>query len=250
MFRVRRIRPIFAVFCLLGASLLSACEKPTSNVNIHGVNYSSDTFSYHVSDPAKPDSSGGGELIDPFGAGGTTCCVTLPKKWRTGIKVLVHTTHWLPQRPDGSLPEVKEEHLVEVPPYVDGKPGELWVLRAADGTVSVISSDFQPDHPKWPGKVKGWPVPSLEYRRERWEILKKHQEDFVQAYLSLLSELEKAPYSAARQAWDQAKQYEPSSLQGFAGPEDPKYIVYLKSHYLDELDDSKRDLKNLMDQKP
>ncbi|MFL6676562.1 MAG: DUF3304 domain-containing protein [Massilia sp.] len=46
-------------------------------------------------DPAKPDSSGGGELSDPFAAGGTTCCFSLPKKWRPGIKVRLHTTHLL-----------------------------------------------------------------------------------------------------------------------------------------------------------
>jgi hypothetical protein len=36
--------------------------------------------------------------------------------------------------------------------------GELWVLRGADGSMSVVSSDFQPDHPNWPGRVKDWPV--------------------------------------------------------------------------------------------
>jgi hypothetical protein len=230
--------------------VLSACEKPTSNVNIHGVNYSSDTFSYHVSDPAKPDSSGGGELIDPFGAGGTTCCVTLPNKWRTGIKVLVHTTHWLPQRPDGSLPEVKEEHLVEVPPYVDGKPGELWVLRAADGTVSVISSDFQPDHPKWPGKVKGWPVPSLEYQRERWELQRKHEAEGVELYLSFLDELKKDPLRRAKDAWDFRQKDDPGSLRGYAGPQDPRYQLMLKQEYEEGLERSRRLLQQVMETRP
>lgn len=67
--------------CLATVSMLCACEKSTVGVNLHGVNYSGQTFSYVVSDPAKPESGSGGELIDPFGAGGMTCCVTLPKVW-------------------------------------------------------------------------------------------------------------------------------------------------------------------------
>lgn len=202
--------------------LLSACEKPTVSVNLHGVNYTADTFSYAVADPANPD-SGGGELIDPFASGGTTCCVTLPKIWRPGIKLQVHTTHWVEKRAENSIKEFKGESIVEVPSYVDGKPGELWVLREADGKVSVISSDFQPDHPNWPGKAKGWPVPSLEYRRERWELYRKDRQLSVDTYRSLLDKLEKSPSARAKEAWAHAMEYERESLVGYEGPEDPRY---------------------------
>jgi hypothetical protein len=188
--------------------------------------------SYFERDPAAPDKSGGGgELIDAFAAGGATCCATLPRIWRPGVKVQVNTTHWLKKRPDGDLPEVKETHLVDVPPYVDGKPGELWVLRASDGHISVVSSDYQQDHPKWPGKVKGWPIPSLEYRRERWELIKNHEEGGVRTALSLLEQLEKDPQGRAETAWKFAEEYEQTAIEGFSGPSDPRYIVQLKKDY-------------------
>ncbi|MGZ8295076.1 MAG: DUF3304 domain-containing protein, partial [Telluria sp.] len=191
MFSSLQIRRLPLGACVLSACLLAGCEKAEVDVSLHGVNYGGDAFSYYVTDPTKPKTSGaGGELIEPFAAGGTTCCFTLPKKWRPGIKVEVRTTHWLPQKPDGSLPEVKQIHLVDVPVYANDSPGELWVLRAADGTLAVISSDLQPDHPNWPGKLKGWPIPSLEYRRERWALIRNHQETFVTAYMKLLDELE------------------------------------------------------------
>jgi hypothetical protein len=231
--------------------LLAGCEERTSvEVNVHGVNYSGNTFTFSVSDPATPDSSAGGGLIDPFGAGGIMCCVSLPKKWQPGIKVRVRTKHWLPKLPDGSLPEVKEEHVVEVPPYVDGKPGELWVLRGADGNVSVISSDFQPDHPKWPGKVKGWPVPSREYQLERWEIYRNHEEGGVKLYLSLLEELDKDPLARAKEDWEFTKKNEPTALAGFTGPEDPRYQLTLRKEYEEGLQRSKRLLKEVMEEKP
>ena len=237
---------------LLGMIALCGCEKPAVDidVNIHGVNYAGDAFSYHVIDPAKPESSAGGELINAFEAGGMTCCFTLPKVWRPGIKVRIETTHWLPKRPDNSLPEVKETHLVDVPRYPDGEPGELWVLRAADGSVSVVSSDFEPDHAKWPGKVKGWPVPSLEYRRERWELHRKHKEDFVRAYIALLEGLEKSPSTEVVKAWETSRQYDPSSLSGFSGPNDPRYIDALKREYAEGLEESQRDLKSFEEARP
>lgn len=245
MIRLRLVRA-----CLLGALLLSACEKPTVNVNLHGVNYTGDTFSYVVMDPMNPDQGSGGELIDPFGAGGTMCCATLPRKWRPGVKLEVRTTHWLKARPDGSLPEVRQVHVVDIPQYIDGKPGELWVLRNADESVSVVSSDVQPDHEKWPGKVKGWPLPSLEYQRERWELFRKHEEGGVELYLSLLAQLEKDPESRAKKSWEHSQQYYPAELSGFTGPNDPKYRDLLRREYEEGLERSHKLLKDVMDARP
>lgn len=244
------IRSLLVPVFMLCMSLLSGCEASTVNVNLHGVNYTIEPFTYMVMDPVKPDQISGGELIDSFAAGGTTCCATLPREWRPGIKLTVRTTHWLKARPDGSLPEIKQVHVVEVPKYVDGKPGELWVLRNADGSVSVVSSDLQPDHAQWPGKVKGWPVPSLEYRLERWEIFRKHEEGGVRLYLSLLKQLQKDPGKHAKESWEHTKENYPEDLVGFSGPSDPKYLDSLKKDYDEGLARSHRLLKDVMDAKP
>jgi hypothetical protein len=246
-----RLRQVLVlIYCCIGAVLLVACEKPTVSVNLHGVNYSGETFSYDVADPATPDKAAGGELIDPFGAGGTTCCVTLPRKWHPGIKLQVRTTHWLKKLSDGSLPEIKQQNLVDVPPYADGRPGELWVLRETDGKVSVISSDFQPDHAKWPGKMKGWPVPSLEYQRERWELYRKHEEGGVRLFQELLGQLEKSPKTETKEAWEYAKQYEPARIRNFSGPDDPRYFAQLKREYQEGLEHSRLRLKQIMLERP
>jgi hypothetical protein len=250
MFILFLTRSFLVLMWSLSASVLAGCEHPTVNVSVHGINYSGATFSYYVTDPTKPDSSGGGELIDPFAAGGTTCCFSLPKKWRPGIKVQVRTTHWLPKRPDGSLPEVKEENIVEVPPYVDGNPGELWVLRAVDGNLSVISSDFQPDHRKWPGKLKGWPVPSLEYRRERWDLMRNHEQQGIELYLSLLAQLEQDPQHRAEEEWEFSKKDNPAAIGSFSGPDDPRYLLSLKGEYEEGLRRSRKLLMEIEEAKP
>jgi hypothetical protein len=247
---VQSFRAFPALTFLLSTVFLAACEKPTVDVNLHGVNYTIDTFSYYVANPETPDKLDGGEMIDPFGAGGTTCCASLPRKWMPGLKLVLHTTHWKEDRVSKKLSEFKDKQIVEVPQYLDGKPGELWVLREADGKVSVISSDFQPDHPKWPGKVKGWPVPSLEYRRARWELYKQHEQGGVNLFLSLLKELEQEPHVRAHKAWNFSTENDPSELKGYSGPDDPRYIAFLRSDYERGLEQSKERLKRVMEERP
>jgi hypothetical protein len=227
---------------------LSQYRGSHASVSLHGVNYSDREFSYFIADPANPQKTIGGEHIAPFAGGGTTCCAVLPWKWKPGTKVRLTTTHWLKKLPDGSLPEVTEEHEVEVPEYAEA--GELWVIRDGDGKISVVASNVQPDHPGWPGKIKGWPVPSLEYQRERWELYRKHEASGVELYQSLLKKLEQDPEKEAREDWEYTKERNPTELAGFTGPEDPRYIQYLRKDYTDGLKRSKARLQAIMEAKP
>ncbi|MBD8528682.1 MULTISPECIES: DUF3304 domain-containing protein [unclassified Massilia] len=243
-------RSLLILACLICVSSLCGCEKRTVAVNVHGVNYTDNAFTYVVVDPENPAGSAGDGLIDPFAAGGTTCCAKLPRKWQPGIKLQVRTTHYLQQRPAETVVESRKLHIVEVPKYIDGTPGELWVLMNADGSVSVVSSDLQPDHAQWPGKIKGWPAPSIEYQRERWELYRKHEEGGVNLYLSLLEELKKEPGKHLKESWDHTKKRYPSDLVDFSGPNDPRYVAFLKKEYDEGLDRSRRLLKNVMEAKP
>lgn len=189
-------------------------------------------------------------MVEPFGAGGTMCCATLPRMWRPGIKLQVRTVRWVKRKSEGDAEEIQEEHAVVVPPYVDGKAGELWIVWNRDGTVDAISSDFQPDHPKWPGKVKGWPEPSLEYRRERWEIHMHHEEGGVRLYVALLDELDKEPAKHTREAWESHSKHEPEVLKSYSGPDDPKYAEYLREQYNEGLTYSRQRVQQLKEARP
>jgi hypothetical protein len=263
---IRLIRLSLLFLCALGT--LTGCTNKAVSVSIHGVNYTGEEFSYTVEDPSNRENRGGGETISPYGAGGTMCCYDLPGKWRPGLQVKVNLTRWLPEKPDGSTPEVNETHTTEVPPYADGKPGELWVLRNADGTVSVVSSNYQPDHEKWPGEVKGWPVPSLEYQRKRWDLYIEHAEGYVRLYQDMLSELEKSPDTRANDAWDYATKEAASYIEGmrtdanrfakekrdliarFSGPADPNFRAWLKKDYEKSLEKSELELRKLKEARP
>lgn len=272
LFSIRILRP--ALVGLLSLHLLTACAKGgVSGVNIHGVNYTDREFSYRVEDPANPDNHGGGEMVDAYSAGGTLCCYELPRKWRPGIQIQVHTIRWKDKLDDDvRVPreEIHEAHLVEVPEY-KGKPGELWVLLQSDGRVAVVSSDLQPDHPDWPGAIKGWPVPSLEYMRAQADMYIKAEEGDVKSFQEALAELETSPAKLAKEIWDgrqeeianfayrtrkdltqreKEAQKTREQLSKFTGPEDPGFIELLKSEYREALEYNLKSLAELRRNRP
>nr|WP_260115492.1 DUF3304 domain-containing protein [Pseudoduganella ginsengisoli] len=230
---------------LLVGSAHAGLGKSTVPVSVHGVNYSNEEFSYTVEDPTDAKNKAGGETINRFGAGGTMCCYDLPKQWKPGMQVKVNSTHWLPKQADGKIPEVKQSFLVEMPPYVDGKPGELWILRQVDGSVKVVSSDYQPDHEKWPGEVKGWPVPSNAYVQERQRLYLSLAESDVTSSKALLVELEKDPVLATEEAWKIRSKYSPKDLAGFVNASDPKFKEWLRDRYQRSLRLSEERVKRL-----
>lgn len=228
---------------------LSSLKREVS-VRIHGMNYPADPFTFVVTDPKDASNVGGGEHVGPFSAGGIMCCFKLPKKWKPGLKVQVRTTHWLPKNEKGELPEVEQTQTVEVPPYADGKAGELWVLRTAKDDIALVSSGLQPDHPQWPGKVKGWPVPSREYMRERWELQRQLAENSVNNFRRSIAKLALDPKAQRHSAWKVQKQYQSEEVAKFKGPDDPEYARYLKAEYDEGLRHSEALLNSLMREKP
>lgn len=238
------------IFLFALALMLSACEEKNIAVSLHGVNYSNNTFSFSVADVDNPELITGGEKVIRFSSGGTTCCAVIPRKWKAGIKLKIRTIYWQKLSQNEKLSEISQMHFVELPPYPDGEPGDLWVLRTAEGKIDIISSDFQPDHPKWPGAVKGWPVPSIEYMRERWEQIRKIKQGNVDLYVRLLNQLENEPEKHAKDAWEYAKKNGDKSLANFSGSNDPKYLNQLRVEYSLGLKDSEGELREILENKP
>ena len=239
--------------------LLTACavltpSKATSSngvsVSLHGVNYTDESFQYVVGDPKDPSNSGGGEHISPFSAGGTMCCYQLPKRWAPGIQVQVQATHWTKKGPEKKLEEITQVHMVELPRFPDREVGALWVLRTKEGAIELVFSNVQPDHPDWPGRVKGWPEPSLEYRRERWELYRYSAQSDVKLYQSLLSKLQSNPQQRLREVWERNQKSRNVDMSAFTGPEDPAFATYLKKDYLEGLKSSELKLEQVMKAKP
>jgi hypothetical protein len=237
-------------YCAIGFAPVIAIASDLISTNVHSVNYSGYEFTSWVEDPLNARNRGGGESVSPYSAGGIMCCYSLPERWHSGIQVTIHATHSFQTSPEAKLSEISETHTVEVPPYVDGKVGELWIIREGDGTYSVVSSDFQPNHEKWPGKVKGWPVPSLEYRRVKWDLLINLEEKYVKVYLDLLKNLDEDPQASARKAWTVQSKYQSETLKIYSGPDDERYLKFLKNDYQNGLSRSMKSLDGLRAHRP
>ncbi len=229
---------------------IGVCGNGTVPVSIHGVNYSGDDFSYVVEDPLDSSNKGGGESIGPYEAGGIMCCYSLPRTWRPGIQIKVQAVHSARLSPNKAGPDITETKIVEVPEYVDGKAGELWVVRAGDGALSVISSDFQPNHARWPGTVKGWPVPSLEYRRQRWGQYMKLAQGALDTANEALEELKTSPKKLVAESWALDQKYQPKSVQEFSGPDDVRYLEYVREGFEDMKRTSEKKVQRLLENRP
>lgn len=220
------------------------------SVSIHGVNYTADPFQFSVVDPRDKNNSGGGEHIGPYAAGGIVCCFSLPAKWSPGTIVEIHSKHWVPAEDGKGISAIETKHTVELPKYASGKAGELWVLRKSDGNLDVLSSDLQPSHPQWPGKIKGWPVPSRQFMLERWELERKYAKSDVKNYQKAIAELDNEPSALLQSEWEVDKKYRKEEAKTFNGPTDPSYLQYKKNSFTQGLRESESHLKDIMKGKP
>lgn len=98
---------------------------------------------------AKYEHSGDGAAIGvgPHGGGGgVSCCVTIPARWRPGIKMVVWHSNkdW--------QPESGVRQVVELPEYPDGRPGSIYLIFHSETEFELLSTIYAPGHPRWPGK--------------------------------------------------------------------------------------------------
>ena len=180
------LRNLFALGALIVTAACTAKPADTMiEVSVSGVNYTDQGFSYIFQDPNNDQIGAGGESVDPYSGGGTMCCYPLPKSWHPGLKIKVKLY-------DEHRMFVKDV-LAEIPPYPDGNPGQLWAALYPDGSVEAISSNFSPPHANWPGKIKGWPRPSIAYQRMLWQREVDLTKDFIENAHRLLSDRSTSP---------------------------------------------------------
>ena len=101
--------------------------------SIQALNYSSREVDYiAVENPGNTNSGGGGDSIRPYGQGGSICCFSVPEKWHADLKVVV--VYQL--SPDPTF----HRETVSIPPYPDGKGGDIWLIVYEDGSVGAVVS--------------------------------------------------------------------------------------------------------------
>ena len=231
---------------LLTSLVLAGCAKTsgTTSVSVTAINYTDQELNGALFEqPNDENQVAGGQPVRPFEGGGMMCCFSLPTKWKPGIKVKLMYDWWQGR----DKPRKYETKLLDVPPYPDGEAGTLWALFYADGSVQVVSSNYAPGHAKWPGKIKGGPVPTLEHRRKMWQMDYDEAKSFEQEFLQPRDESD----PGWEKQWASDRRYgDVAVMKAFFGFKDPNYRKYVRQEDQDRLIRIKAKLERLEELRP
>ncbi|MCD4501632.1 DUF3304 domain-containing protein [Chromobacterium vaccinii] len=163
------------IWLLLCCTALSACAGMGGQLgaSMTVVNYSGKGYDWvAVAKPDTPEQAEAADMVSPYGASGIMCCVNLPAKWQPGMKLVVQFKDATKAK---TAAEWSKENIplqlrtVAVPRYAEGDVGTVWVQFLQDDKVALVVSRYDPSNANWPGVMKGWPKPSIEYRRQLWD---------------------------------------------------------------------------------
>jgi hypothetical protein len=233
------------------AFLLSACagwrEPATSalsagmvSASVRALNYTGrEIWMIGVEDPGKRGGGAGDEALNPYSGGGMMCCFSVPEKWDPEFRLVVTYSFY---------PEMKEKRVtLSLPPYPEERVGSLWLLVYEDESAEAIVSEYDPDHPQWPGKVKGRPKPSREYLLKLWQREVDSAKSTVALFEKSLIDTTDVAY---QRQWDHDLQYSKKNIKSFTGPDDPAYRAMLKDSDEKALALAKKYLENVLRNKP
>ena len=239
-----KIKHVF-LRCLVTASMATVLAGWTTTASagvIHSLNYSEREVSYIAVEAANdPTRGGGGDALNPYGEGGNICCFSAPAKWSPDVQVMVVYRFY----PEKEMRRV----LVNVPPYPNGEAGEIWLIAHEDGSAEAVVSNYGPDRPEWPGKIKGYPVPSKAYMLKLWERDVRQAKIDVASYEKLLKEFSQE-FVHGQWTYDSERLQMKAKLKEFKGPDDPAYADYLIDDYHKGIDFFSTRLNYLLDHKP
>lgn len=122
--------------------MMSACSDTTIPASIRGYNHMKD-LSIHIFTV----NGASGPNVRPESGGGETCCVSLPKRWRPGLKAKVSWEYDQKEDAPHPLPE-NQTAEVDIPQYPFG--GSLQVHFYAAHKVKIVISPCYPEHPFYP----------------------------------------------------------------------------------------------------
>lgn len=259
LIRSRYIGVILLMTFLSGCASLG--KSNDVSLNITGVDYAGTGMdAYQVKDPDNPKNRGGGFSIRPYSADGVQCCYTVPKEWHPGLKATVllrypleGTTHdeisasLAKRQAEGTLVET---YQVEIPRYTTPAKGTLWVQFLPNKHVNLVVSDLDPSHKDFPGKVKGWPVPSVEYRRKLVDQKISEVQDRLAFNKEALEDLRENPEETTKEYWESFRRTRTLDESKYSGPDDPDFRFFLRNYLTKYISDDTKEISKLKEIRP
>ena len=243
--------------------LLTGCQEKQVGATVTGLNYRDDEIRFYVTDPDNDKNSVGGEDFLPYSVGGQLCCYALPAKWHKGLRVrleikvssnVLHDKGWdayeAEQEARRQAGTLNQTVMLDIPEYHSQGTPTLWVQFLPGDKYTAIVSDAGPRDEAWSGEVKGWPVPSLEYRKKLWNRKMRDAQNGLKTANELLEESRHSTEEQLKEKWDFYKTYDKKKIMDFDSYHDPKFINYLESKALRYKDISNKTVSVLLEDEP
>jgi hypothetical protein len=122
---------------------ISACGDKMAPASVVGYNHTSDRSIYYFT----VNGAMGSNLSEESGGGKSSCCVSIPERWRPGLKANVAWEYDTRQE-DPNPPPPSQEIEVDIPEYK--KPGTFQVHFYGNHKIKVIISNCSIGHPFYP----------------------------------------------------------------------------------------------------
>jgi len=119
-----------------------ACSEKMMGTSVTGYNHTKDRSLINFT----VNGAMGSNLAPESGGGKSSCCVSIPERWRPGLKAIVA---W--QYQGGTEippPPPPQEKIVEIPEYKHG--GRVWVHFYDNHEVKIVVSPCSIGHPFYP----------------------------------------------------------------------------------------------------
>lgn len=122
----------------------SACGNESVGTSVVGYNHTDKNIASFVV-KGGPDNQGGGGFLEAHsGGGGFSCCISVPKPWRPGLKVVVGWTD--------AQSLAYQERQVPVPEYDARNTAQMSVHFLRNGEIKVFVPPFGLGNPNYPLK--------------------------------------------------------------------------------------------------
>jgi len=186
---MRHFLKTFLLLCgCVGTLSLAGCSEETSSVNL--------AVHDHYPERQVLGASVNGEASSAIG--GTTCCVTVPKKWKPGLTAKVSWSVYLPVDPNDpdSVKELVEKSAVaEIQEYTQNELGSIHVHVYPGEKVRLVVA-------RWDYGSPFYPLPRAE-----WGVRHEVDNIFIYRYTRAPGYFDNQKKKPTERDWEWARQW-------------------------------------------
>ena len=145
---------------------------------------------------------------------------------------------------------LQETIRLDIPRYETPARGTLWVQFLPDNRASVVVSNLTPAHENFPGDVKGWPVPSDEYRQKLINIKIEDAKQRLERSRKSLFLIKTGNKQKLKELWRIYSDIYSENISSFNNYYDPEFIEFLTERFKERIRADEQTISLLKEARP